>query len=87
MNVLDQIVHGIHETKYQYAIRHAVDNVRVVILISLADYGNMMNDMRTYLYECDSSSKKKEIRVYGCLVLRTSDLEQGDIRFVVDLPK
>lgn len=87
MNVLDQIVHGIHETKYQYAIRHAVDNVGVVILISHADYGDMMNDMRTYLYEYDLSSKKKEIRVYGCLVLRTPDLEQGDIRFVVELPK
>lgn len=87
MNVLDQIVHGIHETKYQYAIRHAVDNIGVVILISHADYGNMMNDMRTYLYECDSSSKKKEIRVYGCLVLRTPDLEQGNIRFLVELPK
>lgn len=87
MNTLDQIIRGIHETKYQYAIRHALDNVGVVVLISHVDFGNMMNEMRTYLYECYSSSEKKEIRVHGCLVLRTPDLEQGDIRFLVELPQ
>lgn len=87
MNILDKIIIGIRETKYQYAIRHAVDNIGVVVLIPIADYYTMLNDIRTYLYESRNNGAKKEIRVHGSLVLRTADLEEGDIRFLVELPQ
>jgi len=87
MNILDQIIRGIHETKYQYAIRHAIDSVRVVVLIPIVDYYKMLNDMRTYLYEYHSNGANKELRVHGSVVVRTTDLEEGDIRFLVELPQ
>ncbi len=87
MSILDQIISGIHKTKYQYVIQHVVDDVKVVVLISHGDYCNMRNDIRTYLYDYGDAVTKREIRVHGSLVLTTPDLEEGDIRFLVELPQ
>lgn len=84
MNTLDQIIRSIHEKKYYYMARYGLTQVDMVVLISHEDYRRVRNDVRTYLCEKKSTDTNKEINISGCLVLRTSDLAEGDIRYLVE---
>jgi hypothetical protein len=85
--MLDQVVKGIYQTKRRYLSSHLVTDVEVVVLMPHRDYYNMLNDMRCYPIESKFNGTENECRIHGCRVLRKPDLEQGDIRFVVELPK
>lgn len=78
MKILDKIAEGVYQTKCAYS-----GDVEVVILISHPDYMQLRHDTRDYLFEI----KPRETRVYGCLLIRTGDLEEGDIRFLAEVPQ
>ena len=76
MKILDKNAEGIYQLKCAYS-----GDVEVVILISHRDYMQLRHETRGYLFEI----KPRETTIYGCLLIRTGDLEEGDIRFLAEV--